>query len=86
MRRSSIFLILFVVYCIEIGVLLILWPWSSSWDRIWVQLPWDAFRQVALDPLFRSVVSAFGGLHLVWGAHDLNLWLVHRRDAKMSER
>lgn len=82
MHRSSLFLILFVVYCIEVGVILVLWPWTSSWDRLWVQLPWDQLRLLALNPLLRSVVSAFGGLHLVWGAHDLDLWLTRRRRAR----
>jgi hypothetical protein len=79
MHRSSLFLLLFVLYCVEIGVILVLWPWTSSWDRLWVQLPWHQLRQLGLDPLFRGVISGFGALHLVWGAHDLDLWLTRRR-------
>jgi hypothetical protein len=66
---------LFVVYCIEMGVFLLLWPWSGNWDRSWAQLPWYLVRQVGIHPAMRSVVSAFGIVHLIWGAHDFELWL-----------
>jgi hypothetical protein len=72
---STLFSILFVVYCLEMGIFLLLWPWSASWDRAWSQLPWYDARHYGLSPLLRSVVSGFGVVHLVWGAHDFELWL-----------
>ncbi len=77
MRPSSspILSLLFVLYCLEMGTLLVLWPWVNAWDRTWSQLPWYTVRQAGLAPLARAVVSGFGAVHLVWGVHDFELWL-----------
>jgi hypothetical protein len=77
MRPSSspVLSLLFVLYCLEMGVLLFLWPWHHTWDRTWSQLPWYTMRQAGLAPLARAVVSGFGAVHLVWGVHDFELWL-----------
>jgi hypothetical protein len=76
MRPASPLLsFLFVVYCLEMGIFLLLWPWSGAWDRVWSQIPWHAARLYGLSPLVRSLVSGFGVVHLVWGAHDCELWL-----------
>jgi hypothetical protein len=84
-RRSSWRVLLFVVYCVEMGTFLLLWPWSGTWDRLWIQLPWGALRTVGLHPVTRSFLSAFGAVHLVWGAHDLDLWLAARRRRGLGE-
>ena len=73
--ESPVLSLLFVLYCFEMGVFLLLWPWLSAWDRTWSQLPWYAVRHAGLTPLARAVVSGFGAIHLVWGAHDFELWL-----------
>jgi len=76
MRSGSPLLsFLLVVYCLEMGIFLLLWPWSGAWDRVWTQVPWYTARIYGLSPMLRSVVSGFGILHLVWGAHDFELWI-----------
>ncbi len=72
---SPVLSLLFVLYCFEMGVFLLLWPWLTAWDRTWSQLPWFAIRHLGTTPLARALVSGFGTLHLVWGAHDFELWL-----------
>jgi len=72
---SPVLSLLFVLYCLEMGVFLLLWPWLAAWDRTWSQLPWYTIRHVGLAPLSRAIVSGFGAVHLVWGAHDFDLWL-----------
>jgi hypothetical protein len=49
------------------------------WDRTLGQLPFQLLRAVALHPALRAGVTAFGLVHLIWGAHDLTL-LLSRRD------
>jgi hypothetical protein len=78
MRLSKTLTLLFGLYCIEAGVLLVFAPWSPVWDRTVVSLPIPALRLLCLHPVFRGAVSGFGLIHLVWGAHDL-LGLVFRR-------
>lgn len=71
--------VLFILYCIEVGVLLTLSPWRELWPRLIVDLPWDSLRSALMLPLGRSVVTGFGLVHLVWGFHDLNQLLGGRR-------
>jgi len=69
----------FVLYCIEAGVLLLLAPWSTSWDRTVIRVPSLAVQGVLAHPLLRGAVSGFGLVHLVWGVHDLDRWLARRK-------
>jgi hypothetical protein len=78
-RADSLLGLLFVVYCLEAGLLFALAPWSTAWDRAAIQLPWAGARSFALHPLVRGVCSGFGVLHLLWGAHDIEAWLTRRR-------
>lgn len=79
MRRGLLGRVLFIVYCIEAGAVLLVMPWGHGWERMMLQLPLDALRQLALHPLGRSLVSAFGVVHLVWGLHDATQLLTQRR-------
>jgi hypothetical protein len=79
MRSSSLFRILFILYCIEAGTFLVLAPWSPVWDRLMIQLPGEILRAFGLYPVARAAVTGFGLIHLVWGAHDLDDLLFRRR-------
>lgn len=54
------------------------------WDRILTQVPLAGLYPFALRPIVRSAVSGFGLVHLVWGAHDLELWLARRAAARRA--
>jgi hypothetical protein len=79
MRSSSLFRILFILYCIEAGTFLVLAPWSPVWDRTLIQIPNEILRAVFLHPYLRAAVTGFGLIHLVWGAHDLDDLIFRRR-------
>lgn len=70
---------LFILYCVDAGTLLLMLPWSPLWERVVVGLPLAELQAVALRPWARGAVSGFGLFHLIWGAHDLDAWLVARR-------
>jgi hypothetical protein len=71
--RATVFLrVVFIVYCLQIGVFLVLSPWSPAWEKVIFQLSALPGFQLALTPTLRGVVTGFGLLHLVWGAHDLD--------------
>ena len=76
---SSFVRVLFLLYCIEAGILMLLAPWSPSWDRAIAQIPNFSLQAVLFHPLLRGAVTGFGLVHLVWGAHDLDEWLARRR-------
>ena len=71
--------LLFVLYCIEAGVFLVMAPWSGAWERLAMHFPVASLTGLLLTPLGRGAISGFGLIHLVWGAHDLESWLARRR-------
>lgn len=79
MRLGTLTRFLFILYCIDAGVLLLLAPWSLTWDRLALELPLGLLRGLFLHPVARGAVSGFGLVHLVWGAHDLDALLARRR-------
>jgi hypothetical protein len=80
-RSDQVFRVLFIVYCVEAGIFLLLAPWSPMWGRTLAHLPLGALRGTFLEPAFRGAVTGFGLVHLVWGAHDLQALLGRRRGA-----
>ncbi len=81
MAWRTTFRILFILYCVEAGVFLLISPWSPRWDEQIIQLANLELSGFFLHPMVRGAISGFGLIHLVWGAHDLDLWLTERRRA-----
>jgi hypothetical protein len=79
MRSSIFFRLLFVLYCFEAGVFLVLAPWSVVWDRTVIQISFTSLRNLLLHAALRGGVSGFGFIHLLWGLHDLDEILFRRR-------
>jgi hypothetical protein len=79
MRASSFFRVVFILYCFEAGTLLLFAPWNVAWDQTMLNVTWEALRLILIHPLFRGAISGFGAVHLVWGAHDLEVLLLRRR-------
>lgn len=55
--------LLFVIFCFEIGVFLLVFPWLDPWDNNWVadvgwlKVVWD-------NPYFRGAFSGLGLLNI----------------------
>lgn len=79
MRLESLGRILFVLYCIEAGAILLLLPWGGGWERLILHVPDSGLQNHLLKPVVRGLVSAFGVVHLVWAAHDLDLMALSKR-------
>ena len=84
MRTDLLFLVLFVLYCLEAGLFLVFAPWNGGWDRLAFRMPIDTLRDLLLATGFRGAMSGFGLVHLVWGLHDLRGLVFHRR--RLRER
>lgn len=74
--------ILFILWCLTIGTMLIYAPWLPVWSRWTGVYGTSLFHDLLVHPAFRGAVSGFGVYHLVWGTHDLDRLLGHylRRD------
>ncbi|HSN85859.1 MAG TPA: hypothetical protein VL025_03830 [Thermoanaerobaculia bacterium] len=79
MRVSSMFRVVFILYCFEAGTMLLFLPWHAVWDQLLLRLSSETLRQLFVHPVFRGAVSGFGLVHLVWGAHDLEALLLRPR-------
>jgi hypothetical protein len=80
MRVSSMFRLVFILYCFEAGTMLLFLPWHTVWDQLLLHLgSSEGLRQLFAHPVFRGAVSGFGLIHLVWGAHDLEVLLLRPR-------
>lgn len=86
MRADALFRLLFILYCVEVGVLLLLLPWGSNWERVAFQLPGSGCRDLALSPWSRGALSGFGVVHLVWGVHEITGWFQRRSGAARPAR
>lgn len=73
MRVDRITLALFVLYCIEVGLFLLLAPWGPMWERALSWLPSLDLQALGGHPITRSAFSGFGLVHLIWSLHDLDL-------------
>lgn len=79
MRWGTASRVLFIVYCLEVGIFLLFAPWSANWDQVWMHLPVSRAHGLLFHPAFRGGITGFGLVHLLWGAHDLEQLLFARR-------
>lgn len=62
--------VLYIGYLVNVGLLMILLPWSDIWGLLLTQFPTPV--RTALDsPWVRGAISAFGILHLLLVAWEL---------------
>ena len=59
--------LVFLAYFIEVGLVLLVVPWSPFWDRNYFLDLWPAFSAVTRSNLVRGAVSGLGIINL-WAA------------------
>lgn len=75
---QRLFLLIFVVFCIELGMLLVVLPWTEVWTRNSLLEGWPAVRAFLGQNFVRGTASGLG-LVDIW----IGLWeAVHYREAK----
>jgi hypothetical protein len=63
--------ILFAVYFLEAGLILIVAPWSTFWDRNFFASAVPALAQILASPFVRGGVSGIGALTALAGFAEL---------------
>jgi hypothetical protein len=61
----------FVVFTLELGVFLLVFPWLEYWDLNWVPLQGPAWRDLWMNNYFRGALSGLGLLNLWVGFVEL---------------
>jgi hypothetical protein len=73
--------VLYVLVCLEVGVFLILVPWSAIWERNYFLRAYPMLGMIVLDPTFRGAVSGLGIANIYVVLHDV---LERRRQAGLT--
>lgn len=58
------FAILFIVFCMELGLFLLIYPWTIPWQVNFIPAMIPAFRPIWLNSYLRGAVSGLGVLNL----------------------
>jgi len=70
--------ILYVVVCLEVGIFLLLVPWSAIWERNYFLEAYPSLRAILLAPAIRGAVAGLGLANIYMGLSEV---LNRRRSA-----
>ena len=62
---------LFVLYCVEGGILLMLAPWTAAWEDLFFFRRWRLLHELGLHNVTRGVVSGIGASLFLLGVWEL---------------
>jgi hypothetical protein len=71
--------LLFVAYFLEVGLLLVLVPWSAFWERNYFAASLPFLQDVLENNFVRGAVSGLGVVNLLMGFDELATVLWTRR-------
>jgi hypothetical protein len=71
--------LIFVAYFLEVGLLLVLVPWSAFWVRNYFVGVFPPLLLILRNNFVRGAVSGLGIVNLLMGFHDLSDLLMVRR-------
>ena len=63
--------IVFIVYCFEVGVFLVILPWFSIWENNVLVQRYSLIRSIALNGYTRGAVTGLGLSNLVLGVLEI---------------
>ncbi len=63
--------ILYVVVCLEVGIFLVLVPWSAVWERNYFLEAYPSLRPILLAPAVRGAVAGLGLANLYMGLSEV---------------
>ena len=77
---------LYVAYYLEVGLLLVLVPWSSFWERNYFVTLMPSLVNLLRNNYLRGAVSGMGVVNLLVGFYDLSDLLMARRFGETMSR
>jgi len=77
--------LLFVAYFLEVGLLLVLVPWSGFWDRNYFAATYPVLHDWLINNYVRGAVSGVGIVNLLTGFDELASLLWARRTLQNME-
>ena len=67
---KRILFVVFILFCIELGLFLMLLPWSELWERNVLLTLFPGARPLMLSHYFRGAISGLGMVNLWVGLSD----------------
>jgi polyferredoxin len=63
--------LVYVAFFVEVGLLLIVLPWSTFWERNYFTYAWPTLRPLMTNHFVRGAISGLGVLNLLAGFAEL---------------
>jgi len=63
--------VIYVLYCLEVGIFLLVYPWMRLWDQNFLLQYSSYLRVVLLNDFVRGAVSGLGIANLILGAWEV---------------
>lgn len=73
--------LLYVAFFLEVGLLLVVLPWSGFWERNYFAMAWPALRELLTNNFLRGAVTGLGLVNLYAGFADLAVVFAARPSA-----
>jgi hypothetical protein len=78
--------LILIAYFLEVGLLLVLVPWSAFWERNYFAVSLPFLQDVLRNNYLRGAVSGLGIVNLLMGFSDLASLLWARRSMEPTEQ
>jgi hypothetical protein len=78
---SRLLSVVFIIYCFEVGIFLVLLPWFSVWENNLLVHRYALIRSIALNGYAKGAVTGLGLSNLVLGV----LEIVQFRKSRQAE-
>ena len=63
--------LLYIAFFLEVGLLLVVLPWSGFWEKNYFAMTWPALRELLTNNFVRGAVTGLGLVNLYAGFADL---------------
>ena len=78
--------LVYVAFFLEVGLLLVVLPWSTFWDNNYFVLRLPSIRPFLTNHFVRGAITGLGGVNLVAGFVDLTLVFASREPHDATDR
>ncbi len=68
---SKILFFIYVAYCFEVGIFLIIFPWMNLWEQNPLLYRYPDLKLIFLNGFFRGGVSGLGVANLILGGWEV---------------
>jgi hypothetical protein len=82
---TRIRLLVYVAFFFEVGLLLLVLPWSAFWERNYFVFTWPAIKPFLTNNFVRGGVTGIGAVNVFAGVADLMLMFSSRPPRDLTD-